>query len=60
MIRREESGEAQRQRGERGKPDGAVEAGYQPQASTAVQPGQVKPPRGDTAIVPPQKPASKQ
>ena len=60
MTIREESGEAQRLRGDRGKPDGAVDAGYQPQASGTVDPGQVKPPRGDTAIVPPQKPAPKQ
>jgi hypothetical protein len=39
---------------------GLVDNGYQPQASGAVDPGQVKPPRGDTAIVAPQKPASKQ
>ena len=37
-----------------------IEGGYQPQASGAVDPGQVKPPRGDTAIVAPQKPAPKQ
>ena len=34
--------------------------GYQPQASGAVDPSQVKPPRGDTAIVAPQKPAPRQ
>ncbi len=32
--------------------------GYQPQAPTAINPQTVRPPRGDTAIVPPTAPAS--
>ena len=60
MTTSEESQEAQGPTGDRGKPDGASERGYQPEAGGTVEPGQVKPPRGDTAIVPPQKPAPKQ
>lgn len=49
------------QKGYQPRPDFAEEQrGYQPQASGTVDPAQVKPPRGDTAIVPPQKPAAKQ
>ena len=36
------------------------ELGYQPQASGPVDPGELKPPRGDTAIVPPDKEVQKQ
>jgi len=41
-------------------PADLVGNGYQPQASGEVDPGQVKPPRGDTAIVVPQRPAPKE
>lgn len=36
------------------------ERGYQPQGSGPVDPGELKPPRGDTAIVPPDKEVQKQ
>jgi len=51
-------GSAETTRGYRPRPD--VAGGYQPQASGHVDPGAVKPPKGDTAIVPPEKPARKQ
>ncbi len=38
----------------------AIEGGYQPQASAPADLARLKPPRGGTAIVPPQKPAPKQ
>ena len=50
---------AEQQRGYQPRPD-VTENGYQPQASGQVDPGAVKPPQGDTAIVPPAKPARKQ
>jgi hypothetical protein len=60
MTGKAESRDSQPPRRDRGTPDGPVEAGYQPQASGTVDPSQVKPPRGDTALVPPQKPVAKQ
>jgi len=38
-------------------PRADLEAGYQPQASGRVDLRAVKPPKGDTAIVPPEKAA---
>jgi len=56
-----ESRPAEEQRGYQPRPDAAEEQrGYQPQASGQIDPSAVKPPQGDTAIVPPEKPARKQ
>jgi len=60
MSSNTESRRPEGQKGYQPRPDGAnIEAGYQPQASGQVDPGAVKPPQGDTAIVRPEKPASK-
>ena len=48
------------QKGYQPRPEPSEGLGYQPQASGQVDPGAVKPPQGDTAIVRPEKPAKKQ
>ena len=59
MSRETQSRRGEGQRGYQPRPD-ITENGYQPQASGQVDPSAVKPPQGDSAIVPPQKPAPKQ
>jgi len=59
MSRDTTSRPAEEQTGYQPRPD-VTENGYQPQASGQVDPAAVKPPQGDTAIVPPEKPAPKQ
>lgn len=60
MSRKTQSRPAEEQRGYQPRPQSSEELGYQPQGTGQVDPSAVKAPQGDTAIVPPEKPARKQ
>ncbi len=59
MTNRDERGHIQIQKGYQPNAD-LKELGYQPQAAQPVNPADLKPPRGDTAIELPKKPVPEQ
>ena len=59
MTNRDEQGRVQIQKGYQPNAD-QNQRGYQPQTAQPVNPADLKPPQGDTAIEPPRKPVPEQ